>query len=419
MFSRKVITPILFLLIFIFGSCSTLLQEDDNDQKRRDPAKIPDDGYIRLILNNKTGSFSLYYLADPKTVHYEPLFNADEPISTFLSINIDGNVYRLGNTKQFQTKIDRLNGDPALVFDSPFVRVTQLFTPIKTSGSAAANGIMITIRVQNISSVKSAVGVRMLLDTNLGEGRRRVPFITNTQVVTSETILNGNSNELFWISRGSKTSLMGSIVNPVDGMGKGPELVHIANWKRLNDANWKLPFSKGRSFNNLPYSINDSAVCYYFGPEILDRDKILTYTVFLTTEDLAWYKLSSVPPHITNSTPASAGSKPAATASKPVDVTSNPADTASKPTESSTQTTEQVVIVVSPEYIFTVDSAINIPAIESQAQYEAAANNESVNTLTLIKLQEILNLFINGQIFLSEQDLTEIEKAIEKHRIRN
>jgi len=451
MFFRKVITFALFLFIFIFFSCATLLKEDDNEQdKSRDPAKVPDDGYVRLVLNNKTGSFSLYYLADPKTVSYEPLFNDEEPLSSFLSINIDGKVYRLGNTRQFQTKIDRLNGDPAFVFESPFVRVTQLFTPIKTSGSSVANGIMITIKVQNITSVKSAIGVRMLLDTNLGEGRRRVPFLTNTQVVTSETVIDGNSNELFWISRGSKISLMGSIVNPVDGLGKGPEIVHLANWKRLNDANWKLPFLKGRSFNNLPYSVNDSAVCYYFGPEILDNDKILTYTVFLTTEDLAWYKLSSVPAHITDSTAAAAASKPPAASGSKTEVTivtnpstaaSNPSGTASnqsgiasnqsgtasntvtsvtlKPNESAAQTTEQVVIIIPPEYIYTVDSTINITAIESQAQNEAAANNESADTLTLIKLQEILNLFINGQIFLSEQDLTEIEQAIEKHRIRN
>ncbi|WP_461251846.1 hypothetical protein, partial [Treponema sp. R8-4-B8] len=71
------------------------------------------------------------------------------------------------------------------------------------------------------------------------------------------------------------------------------------------------------------------------------------------------------------------------------------------------------------EYIYTADSSINIAAIEIQAQHEAVSKNESADTLTLKKLQEILNLFIDGQIFLSEQDLTEIEQAIERHRTRN
>ncbi|WP_461251722.1 hypothetical protein, partial [Treponema sp. R8-4-B8] len=334
MFSRKVFTFALFLLIFTFGGCLSLMQmEEGNEQsKRGDSTKVPNDGYIRLVLNNKTGSFLLYYLTDTKTRRYEPLFNVEEPLASFLSINIDGKVYRLGNNKQFQTKIDRINGDPAIVFESPFVKVTQIFTPVKTSGSEATNGVMITIKVQNTSSVKSAIGVRLLLDTTLGEGRRRVPFLTNTQVITSETLLEGHSSELFWLSRGSKTSLMGSIVNPVESLGKGPELIHIANWKRLNDAPWKLNFTQGRSFNNLPHSVGDSAVCYYFGPEILDREKILTYTLFLTTEDLAWYKLTFVPAHISGSrTPAS-----------------KPAEAASNPTEPAAQAGEQVVIIVSP-----------------------------------------------------------------------
>jgi len=435
MFSRKVFIFALLLFIFIFGGCVTLEQDEDKEQEQskvREASRVPDDGNIRLVLNNKTGSFSIYYLADPLTVRYEPLFNIDEPLASYLSINIDGKVYRLGNNKLFQTKIDRLNGDPALIFESTFVRVTQIFTPVKTSGSAATNGVMITIKVQNTSTVKSAIGVRMLLDTNLGEGRRKVPFLTNTQVITAETLLEGRSNELFWISRGSKISLMGSIVNPVEGSGNGPDLVHIANWKRLNDAPWKLNFIKGRSFNNLPHSIGDSAVCYYFGPEILDRDRILSYSVFLTTEDLTWYKMSSVPSHITESKPpVTAASKPAtttttATASKQASATATitsttttTTTTAVKPAESAAQHPEQVIVVVSPEIVYTAESSINISAIEVQAQNEATSKNESADTLTLIKLKEILNMFINGQIFLSEQDLTEIEKAIERHRTRN
>jgi hypothetical protein len=399
-FARNVIIFALFLVILIFGGCLSLIPEEDIDNSNRNSAEIPDDGYIRLVLNDKTGSFSLYFLSDPQTIRYEPLFNADEPLASFLSVNVDGNVYRLGGSRQFTTKIERLNGDPALVFDSPFVKVTQIFTPVKTSGSSMANGIMITIRIQNISSQRASIGVRMLLDTNLGEGRKRVPFLTNTQVVNSELLIEGGSGEKFWISRGTKTTLMGSIVNPVEGdgdlpLGKGPDLVHIANWKRLNDASWRLRYLQGRSFNNLPHSIGDSAVCYYFGPEILDRDKISSYTVFLTTEDLAWYKISTPPPHLTASTTQEMESKPAVQEQK--------------------QEPENQTYI--PVYI--EETTINIPAIEAQARYEATENDEDVNTLTLLKLQEILNQFINGQILLNEHDLTAIERAIERHDIRN
>jgi len=438
MISRKIIAFALLFIIFTFSSCKTLLVEEETENNSpREVSEIPNDGHVRLILNEKSGNFLLYFLSDPQTVSYEPLFNSDEPFASFLSVNVDGNIYRLGNNKKFKTKIDRTNGDPSLVFEAPFVKITQIFTPYKTSGSDTANGIMITIKIQNLSSQRSSIGVRMLLDTSLGEEQKRVPFLTNTQVVSSEVLLEGNSNELFWLSRGSNVSLMGSIVNPVESSGKGPDLVHIANWKRLNDAPWRLNFSKGRSFNNLPNSINDSAVCYFFGPEMIDRDKVMTYTVYLTTEDLAWYNLADLPYQITDPNAAvtntSATSSSSTGKSSTKTTTATPSASASTATtsatpavsstpsisSSSTQSSETVKSAVTPASAYNVELPINILAIENQAQYEAAQKNESADTLTLIKLQEILNLFIEGQIFLKEEDLSEIEKAIERHRIRN
>jgi len=456
MIPRKIIAIALFFIIFTFSNCKTTPKEETENNTPSESFETPVDGYIRLILNDKTGSFSLYYLSDPEIVHYEPLFNSNEPLASFLSVNVDGNIYHLGNNKKFRKRIERFNGDLSLVFESPFVRVTQTFTPYKTSSSDTVNGIMITFKIQNISSERSSIGLRMLLDTNLGEGKKRVPFLTNTQVVSSELLLEGNSNEQFWLSRGSKTSLMGSIVNPVESLGKGPDLIHIANWKRLNDAPWNLKYVKGRSFNNLPNSINDSAVCYFFGPEMIERDKSLTYTVYLTTEDLAWYNIKEIPPHMTDTNPevtkasatttapsASATTTAASTtpaASTATAPTTEPAATASTttttapttPAASTTTATSATPTVKQADSAnntasstplgslsaYTVESPINILVIEKQAQIEASQKNENANTLILIKLQEILNLFIEGKIYLSEEDLTEIEKAIERHRIR-
>jgi hypothetical protein len=385
MFSRRVITFALFLLLLLgIGSCATPPKEDAKDADKN----TPDDGYIRLVLNEKKGHFSLYYLSDPKTMRYKPLFNSNDPSSSFLSVYMDGNVYRLGNSRQFKTRIEKDDDVTALVFESSFLKVTQIFTPVKTLSSQAANGVMITVNIQNNATQRSFVGLRMLFDTELGEGRKKVPFITNTQIVTSELLLEGNSNEKFWITRGKNIALMGSIVNP-DGIGKGPDIVHIANWKRLKDAPWRLSYSEGRSFNNLPYSAGDSAVCYYFGPEMLDHKKVLSYTVFLTTEDVAWYNSFTPPTRI--ATAPSIVQPPGRTSSEPIrDFTAKP--------------------------IFRGRLSINIPAIEAEARREAAAKHENVNIVTLLKLQEIINQFLNGQILLNEMDLTEIEKAIERHR---
>jgi len=394
---------ILVSFLLVFGSCKNLsgkkesgirkqpvkksVKNESNKNKKIPLENIPDDGYIRLILNEKTGCFTLFYLADPKKMHYEPLFNSNDASASFLSVSVDGEIYRLGDSKKFKTRIERNKKDMAFIFESSFLRVTQVFSPVKTASSQMANGVKITMSIQNIGTERSFVGLRMLIDTDLDEKSKTTPILTNTQLVTSELLIEGNSVDRFWISRGDKISLMGSIINPVETAGKGPDLVHIANWKRLRDTPWRLNYTKGRAFNNMAYSANDSAVCYYFGPEMVDRNKILTYTVFLTTEDIAWYKLTEPPVNMT--------------ASLILEKTAEPH-------------------VVQPKKEPLPDGlTIDIPAIEAQAMIEAAATNKDEKVIVFLKLQEILNKFVEGQIIINERDLMEIEKFIEKYRIRN
>jgi len=382
---------VLISVLLIFGSCKNLSAKKDDTGKqpnKKQEKSIPDDGYIRLVLNEKKGNFTLYYLADPKKMRYEPLFNSKDTAASYLSVLVDGEVYRLGTSKKFKTKIIRDKKNMAFVFESPFLKVTQVFSPVRTSSSQMANGVKVTMSIQNTGTERSFVGLRMLIDTDLNEKGNKIPIMTNTQLVSSELLIESNSNDKFWISRGNKISLMGSIANPIECIGKSPDLVHIANWKRLRDTPWRLPYSQGRAFNNMSYSAGDSAVCYYFGPEMVDRNRILTYTVFLTTEDPEWYKLNEPPINMTASIIS--------------------------------EKVEPPVVAELPKETPLKDGlTINIPAIEAAAIIEAAATNQDENVLILLKLQDILNQFIEGQIIINEKDLAEIEKFIEQYRIGN
>jgi len=336
------------------------------------------DGYFRLILNERTGSFSIYFLFDPGAMRYEALFNTSVPASSFLSVNVDGRIYRLGESRTFRTSYERLEGNPALVFESPFLRISEVFSPVKTANSSVANGVRITINVENKGIQRSSVGLRMLIDTHLGEGRGKVPFITSSQVITNETLIEGTSGERFWLSRGDRVSLMGSILSPLNN-SRPPDYVHIANWKRLNDVPWKLRYYEGRSFNNIPYSIGDSAVCYYYEPAALEGGSSFTYTIFLTTEDISWYNAAILP--------------------EPVREAQREAQT------------ETPRVTEAP--------TINFSALEASASAEAAEYNENADTLLLLKLQAILEQFLAGEVNLNEQDLAEIERSINRLRNRN
>jgi hypothetical protein len=304
------------------------------------------EGKIKLNINEKDGGVSLYYLTDPQTQSYVPLFNDREKRASYVSVNVDGTVYNPGLSNLFRTRVENQNGYPVIIFESLNLTITQAFTPVKTAGSQETNGVKITITLKNIGSAPVTAGFRMLLDTNLGE--KNDHFITNRQIISKETLFKGTDGELFWVSKNKDYSLMGTIADPLDKNARVPDTVHFANWRRLYNTPWTLGYTPNRSFNYRPYSIRDSAVCYYWDPAELPAGDTLTYSLYLTTEDFTWYGLAP-------STPASTF---------------------------------------------------------SLADMKDLSNNDDL--LLMLMLQETLNKFIRGEIYLDEQDLDEIETTINR-----
>lgn len=298
------------------------------------------EGIIKLIVNEKTGSFSLFCLSDPDILRYQPLFNTIEARASFIGLNIDGTNYRLGQTNIFRTRVENNGGNPVVIHESADLTVTVTFTPVKTTGSRETNGVKISVTVQNNRNSSISAGLRLFLDTNLGEGNRNFHFITNKQIISKEALFNSNAGELFWVSKNDNFSLMGSIIPPASSgvSSKPPDFVHFANWRRLYNVPWTLTYRPERSFNYRPYSLRDSAVCYYWDPDTLEEGNSFTYSVYLTTEDFTWYGLT---------------------------------------------------------------------------QPNSGRIYDNDNLLLMYQLQETLKKFINGEIYLEEYELDEIERAID------
>lgn len=243
------------------------------------------DGRIRLALNDKSGSFSLYYMTDPSESKYEPFFNANDPSASFIAVQVDSKVYRLGESRNFKTSVSKVGTNPAFIFESAFLKITEVFSLIKTPNSMVANGVKITIDVENTGNKESSAALRILFDTTLGEGSNKAPFEISGESVTGEVIINDYTNKKYWISRDYKLSLMGSIEIPGREEGINPDSIHFANRKRLNDVKWKLTYKEGRSFNYSPFSTGDSAVCYYYEPRKLNPGESFQIVIYLSTED--------------------------------------------------------------------------------------------------------------------------------------
>ena len=236
-------------------------------------------GRVRLVLNENTGRFSLYYMTDIAKEEFLPFFTDQDPRTSFLSLWVNNRPFKMGETAAFKTSIGGTPASPSLIFESSSLVVVMNFTFIRTGSSSMTNGVLITITVNNKSEQNLDVGLRFLIDTNLGE-KNNSHFFTNLRSIDNETQIDRSSSDLYWVSKNNKLGLQGSIT----GQNR-PDYIHFANWKRLNDAPWKMGYQAERNFNLLPYSIDDSAVCYYYESVPLAKGNSRTCSLTLSSED--------------------------------------------------------------------------------------------------------------------------------------
>lgn len=225
-------------------------------------------GQLRLVLHERTGRFSLY------TYDRRSLFDNGDPRTSFLSVLANGRYYRMGNSSAFRTRLVRDPHSPAIIYESSFLIVTKEFLFLQ-------NGLRVMITLENKTERPITAGARFLLDTFLSEKNANPSFTTDRRTITSEALLTNADSDSFWTDANNDISLFGSIDI---GSPTGPDSIHFANWKRLNDARWSVPFQPRRNFNLLPFSIRDTAVCYYFDPRPLPPGEQRTFWFSLYTQ---------------------------------------------------------------------------------------------------------------------------------------
>ncbi|MEJ5189888.1 MAG: hypothetical protein WHT84_11805 [Breznakiellaceae bacterium] len=236
------------------------------------------DGRIKLVLHEQSGRFSLYYLQDIDKERYIPLFVDKDPRTSYITLLVNDSTYRLGESSVFRIMLDETNPlSPALVFDSPAITVRQVFSFLRIGDTVLSNGIRMDIQIINKGEKDIRGGVRFLLDTNLGE-EGDLHFYTPYRQIKSETLVEPSASDTYWVSEGKRGGLMGSFFI---SSANNPSSVLFVNWKRIHDLSWNIKVSPGRSFTYLPYSVNDSAVCYFFDPQLIKVGQSRTCTLLL------------------------------------------------------------------------------------------------------------------------------------------
>jgi hypothetical protein len=251
------------------------------------------DGRIRLVIEEKTGRFCLYYKTSPDNEKYDPLFwDRDYYRTSFLAVNMKGKVYKLGENSKFAVRLRGTPDRPVLAFESPELSITEEFSFIRTATSGVTNGVRIDITMENWGEQTISVGIRALIDTFLGE-KSAPHFTTNVRSISDETLVDRTTLEQWWVSKNASYGFMGSIF--MSGINL-PDTLFFSNWQRLNSATWKPEYQRARAFSTLPFSINDSAVCYYLDVAPLERWERRSMTILLGAEDRYGFENPKIEP---------------------------------------------------------------------------------------------------------------------------
>jgi len=241
------------------------------------------EGRMRVVIDDRTGRMSFYYLADMTRNQYVPLLYDQESRTSYPTLVVDQRTFKLGESGDFRISVSRQSGGALIEYRSAFCIVRQSISFVSSTSSSLADGVSIRFDIENVSERDYSAGLRYLLDTWLGEksGRHFASPVSGT--LQGESLLTGDFPERWMLSAGDAATFAVLLDSP----STRPDRVLFANWKRINDTPWLFDANPTRGFTLLPYSINDSAFALYYDPVPLRRGATRSITVVLGNESVS------------------------------------------------------------------------------------------------------------------------------------
>jgi hypothetical protein len=257
-------------------------------------------GKVKLSVNEKTGRYVVWGAEDLVKPVWTPLFVSTDPSTTKWKLLVGEKgaekAFVLGDDPSFTTAVESTPTGAKVTWTGRALSTVLSFDFVLSANASAADGLRLALTVTNLAEATAKVGVRLVLDTNLGEKKDHFQ-LSNGDVVNGETKIDGALPD-FWTSRSPADGTPGLLVMAGKG-GTVPSHLVFANWKRLDDAAWDVAYKANRDFSLLPYSFNDSAVAQYYDPQDLAPGSSRTILVVLgltSAPTLAGARLASANP---------------------------------------------------------------------------------------------------------------------------
>ena len=250
----------------------------------------PGESWLSIPVNPITGTFSALNLRETDT-EYSSLLFSGPAMSSHIGYMIDGKPYHQSNL-QIRIPVGPTAGYQIDgVFQSPegvhietayFLMSASLTDELKTFGVA--------VLISNTTSTPHTVGVKILLDTDIGETQNK-PLVNlpNGSLLDRPFRFPATNlpSYLYIGERGLKSSLLkdrGFYIHPYLSTNF-PSMVVVENWRRLMSSPW-FPKALGNTLAYDNKSLPDAGVGVYFGEYLLEPNQEMTMGVAVSLDKI-------------------------------------------------------------------------------------------------------------------------------------
>ena len=155
--------------------------------------------------------------------------------------------------------------------------VEQTLQIVKSSTTGLYDSAQIKYRIENISQEDHKVGLRVVLDTMLGQNDG-APFRIGKDAVTTDKQYYKKQLPQFWQAFDSLSNP--TVTSQGTFIGSGvttPDQVKFADWGSMADGVWDFDFNPGEDFTRKGEYEIDSAAALYWVPEVLAAGETRSY----------------------------------------------------------------------------------------------------------------------------------------------
>ncbi len=220
------------------------------------------------------------------------IYGFENPWTSYTTVRIDGKDYifggrtrkRSGGTGTFGQviagpELDVEKGVIRTVFRFDTVEVMQEIAVVESTTTMLPDTAKIQYTIINRDEKPREVGLRVVIDTMLGENDGN-PFRIGETAIVTDTVFSREELPEFW-------QAFDTLSNPrviAQGTLKGreatpPDYLYFTNWGTVADHHWDVPLVKGRDFTRAGEFELDSTAVYRWEPVTVAPDTC-TYVLY-------------------------------------------------------------------------------------------------------------------------------------------